>query len=34
MMFTEYQVGQRVMAAAPHAQYVVGDADSTRGHLW
>ena len=30
---TEYQIGQRVMAAAPHAQYVVGDADSTRGHL-
>ena len=27
---TEYQIGQRVMAAAPHAQYVVGDADSTR----
>ena len=30
---TEYQIGQRVMVAAPHAQYVVGDADSTRGHL-
>ena len=31
---TEYHVGQRVMVAAPHAQYVVGDADSTRGHLF
>ena len=30
---TEYQIGQRVMVAAPHAQYVVGDVDSTRGHL-
>ena len=30
---TEYDVGQRVKVAAPHAQYAVGDADSTRGHL-
>ena len=30
---TEYHVGQRVMVAAPHAEYAVGDADSTRGHL-
>ena len=30
---TEYQVGQRVMVGAPHAQYAVGDVDSTRGHL-
>ena len=30
---TEYHVGQRVKVAAPHAQYAVGDADSTRGHL-
>ncbi|MCZ6678877.1 MAG: zinc-binding dehydrogenase [Candidatus Poribacteria bacterium] len=29
----DYHVGQRVMVAAPHAQYVVGDVDSTRGHL-
>ena len=30
---TEYQIGQRVMVAAPHAQYAVGDADSQNGHL-
>lgn len=30
---TEYHEGQRVKVAAPHAQYAVGDADSTRGHL-
>ena len=30
---TEYQVGGRVMVAAPHAEYAVGDVDSTRGHL-
>ena len=30
---SEYQIGQRVMVAAPHAQYAVGDVDSTRGHL-
>ena len=30
---TTYQVGQRVMVAAPHAEYVVGDVDSSRGYL-
>lgn len=30
---TEYHLGQRVMVAAPHAQFAIGDVDSTRGHL-
>ena len=30
---TGYQVGQRVMVAAPHAEYAVGDADTDSGHL-
>ncbi|MDE0041474.1 MAG: zinc-binding dehydrogenase [Candidatus Poribacteria bacterium] len=30
---TEFDVGQRVKVVAPHAQYAVGDADSTRGHI-
>ena len=30
---TEYQVGQRVFVTAPHAQYAVGDVDSTDGRL-
>ncbi|MCZ6676896.1 MAG: zinc-binding dehydrogenase [Candidatus Poribacteria bacterium] len=30
---TEYQVGQRVMVAAPHAEYAVGDVNSPTGHL-
>ena len=30
---TEYRVGQRVYVAAPHAQYAVGEVDSTEGRL-
>lgn len=30
---TEYRVGQRVFVTAPHAQYAVGEVDSTDGRL-
>ena len=30
---TEYHVGDRVMVAAPHAEYAVGDVGATSGHL-
>ena len=30
---TEYRVGQRVFVTAPHAQYAVGEVDSTEGRL-
>ena len=30
---TEYQVGQRVMVVAPHAEYAVGDVDGESGRI-
>ena len=30
---SDYRVGQRVFVTAPHAQYAVGDADSTAGRV-
>ncbi|MDP6597789.1 MAG: zinc-binding dehydrogenase [Candidatus Poribacteria bacterium] len=30
---TEYRAGQRVMVVAPHAQYAVGEVDSSKGNV-